>query len=111
MDLCRLCTGLGAHIDGTDSPTRQIEGPIRLRGGTAAVGPDYLEVGSFIALAALTGGGTLIPKARPQDHPGTASAYGRPGVRWEVRGDDIFVPSGQELVVQEGLQGEIPSIH
>jgi UDP-N-acetylglucosamine 1-carboxyvinyltransferase len=41
----------------------------------------------------------------------TASAYGRLGVRWEVRGDDIFVPPGQELAVQEGLQGEIPRIH
>jgi UDP-N-acetylglucosamine 1-carboxyvinyltransferase len=111
QDLCRMLTGMGAHIEGIGTNTLQIEGTDRLRGGTAAVGPDYLEVGSFIALAALTGGGTLIRKARPQDHRVTASAYGRLGVRWEVRGDDIFVPSGQELVVQEGLQGEIPRIH
>jgi len=51
------------------------------------------------------------PQVGAQDHRMTASAYGRLGVRWEIRGDDIFVPPGQDLTVQEGLQGEIPRIH
>jgi UDP-N-acetylglucosamine 1-carboxyvinyltransferase len=83
----------------------------RLRGCTATVGPDYLEVGSFIALAAVTGGELLIKGARPEQHRVTASAYGKLGVRWEVRGDDILVPSGQELAVQDGLHGAVPRIH
>jgi UDP-N-acetylglucosamine 1-carboxyvinyltransferase len=111
QDLCTMLVAMGAAIDGIGTNTLHVEGTDRLHGCTAAVGPDYLEVGSFIALAALTGGGTLIRRARPQDHRVTASAYGRLGVRWEVRGDDIFVPPGQELTVQEGLQGEIPRIH
>jgi UDP-N-acetylglucosamine 1-carboxyvinyltransferase len=111
QDLCHMLVAMGARIEGIGTNTLRVEGTERLRGCTAPVGPDYLEVGSFIALAALTGGGTLIRQARPQDHRVTASAYGRLGVRWEVRGDDIFVPPGQDLAVQEGLQGEIPRIH
>jgi UDP-N-acetylglucosamine 1-carboxyvinyltransferase len=111
QDLCRMLVALGAHIDGIGSHTLTVEGVDQLHGGTAAVGPDYLEVGSFIALAAVTGGQLLIRKARPEEHRVTASAYGKLGVRWDVRGDDIFVPAAQELVMQDGLHGAVPQIH
>jgi len=102
---------MGGHVAGIGSNTLEIEGRDRLHGATVAVGPDYLEVGSFIALAAITGGEVLIRKARPQEHRVTASAYGKLGVHFEVRGDDIFVPRGQRLEVQEGLHGAVPHIH
>ncbi|HEY0714534.1 MAG TPA: UDP-N-acetylglucosamine 1-carboxyvinyltransferase [Polyangia bacterium] len=111
QDLCRMLVAMGAHIDGIGTPTLTVEGVDRLHGCQAAVGPDYLEVGSFIALAAVTGGEMLIRKARPQEHRVTATAYGKLGVRWEVRGDDIFVPAGQELIMQDGLHGAVPHIH
>ena len=111
QDLCRMLVAMGAQIDGIGSNTLTVQGVDHLHGCTAAVGPDYLEVGSFIALAAVTGGEILVRKARPQEHRVTASAYGKLGVRWEVRGDDIFVPAGQELVVQDGLHGAVPRIH
>jgi UDP-N-acetylglucosamine 1-carboxyvinyltransferase len=111
QDLCRMLVALGARIDGIGSHTLTVEGVDQLRGGTAAVGPDYLEVGSFIALAAVTGGQLLIRKARPEEHRVTASAYGKLGVRWDVRGDDIFVPAAQELIMQDGLHGAVPHIH
>ena len=111
QDLCRMLVAMGAAIDGIGSHTLTIEGKKQLHGGSSAVGPDYLEVGSFIALAAVTGGALLIRKARPQEHRVTATAYGKLGVRWEVRGDDIFVPAGQDLVMQDGLHGAVPHIH
>jgi len=111
QDLCRMITGMGGKIEGIGTNVLQIEGVPKLHGGEAAVGPDYLEVGSFIALAAVTGGDLLIRNARPEEHRTTASAYGKLGVRWEVRGNDIFVPSGQELVAIEGLHGAPPRIH
>ena len=111
QDLCRMIVALGGKIEGIGTNTLVIEGVPKLGGGTAAVGPDYLEVGSFIALAAVTGGEVLIKRARPDEHRVTASAYGRLGVRWEVRGDDIFVPKDQELVVQDGLHGAVTRIH
>jgi UDP-N-acetylglucosamine 1-carboxyvinyltransferase len=111
QDLCRMLIAMGAHIDGVGTNSLTIEGVERLHGCTATVGPDYLEVGSFIALAALTGGALRIRRARPEEHRMTAVAYGKLGVRWDVDGDDIVVPAGQELVVQEGLHNAVPHIH
>ncbi len=111
QDLCRMLVAMGARIEGIGSNTLTIEGVAKLHGATASVGPDYLEVGSFIALAAVTKGAILIKNARPADHRVTAVAFGKLGVRWEVRGDDLFVPADQELVVQDGLHGAIPQIH
>jgi UDP-N-acetylglucosamine 1-carboxyvinyltransferase len=111
QDLCRMLCAMGAHIDGIGSNTLTVEGVSRLHGATAAVGPDYLEVGSFIALAAITGGELRIRSARPQEHRVTAVAYGKLGVSWRVEGDDIIVPAAQELVVHEGLHGAVPQIH
>jgi UDP-N-acetylglucosamine 1-carboxyvinyltransferase len=111
QDLCRLLVGMGARIEGQGSHTLTIEGVARLHGCTARVGPDYLEVGSFIALAALTGRGVLIRGARPEEHRITAVAYEKLGVSWQVRGDDIFVPHHHELIAREGLHGAVARIH
>lgn len=111
QDLCRMLVAMGARIDGIGSHTLTIEGVPRLHRASIAVGPDYLEVGSFIALAALSGGEVLIRGARPEEHRITAVAYDKLGVRWEVRGDDIFVPRHDALVVREGLHGAVPRIH
>jgi UDP-N-acetylglucosamine 1-carboxyvinyltransferase len=115
QDLCQLLVAMGCGIDGIGTNTLHIHGSAHghttLKGATFAVGPDYVEVGSLIALAAVTGGEITIKGARPRDHRMTAIAYGTLGVRWEERGDDIFVPSDQELVVKDGLHGQIPRIH
>jgi UDP-N-acetylglucosamine 1-carboxyvinyltransferase len=111
QDLCRLLIAMGAQIEGVGSHTLTIQGVERLHGCSFKVGPDYLEVGSFIALAALTGGDVLIKGARPEEHRITAVAYEKLGVHWQVRGDDIYVPHHEELVVREGLHGAVPRIH
>jgi UDP-N-acetylglucosamine 1-carboxyvinyltransferase len=111
QDLCRLLCAMGARIDGIGTHTLSIEGVDQLHGATGRVGPDYLEVGSFIALAALSGGEVLIRGARPEEHRMTAVAYAKLGVHWEVRGDDIFVPGNQSLVAREGLHGAVARIH
>ncbi len=111
QDLCHMLVSMGAEIEGIGTNTLHIEGKQRLKGCTAAVGPDYLEVGSFIALAAMTGSELWIRGARPADHRVTAAAYAKLGVRFEPRGDDIFVPRHESLVVEAGLHGAIPKIH
>ena len=111
QDLSNMLSAMGGRIDGIGTNTLHIEGVDRLAGCAARVGPDYLEVGSFIALAALTGGELLIRRARPAEHRVTKVAYGKLGVQWEVRGEDIFVPRHRELVVHEGLHGAVPRIH
>ncbi len=111
QDVCNLLIAMGAHIDGVGTNTLTVEGRERLSGAAFDVGPDYLEVGSFIALAAMTRSPLLIQKARPADHRMTALAFSRLGVRFDVRGDDIFVPADQELAVHGGLHGAIARIH
>jgi UDP-N-acetylglucosamine 1-carboxyvinyltransferase len=111
QDLCHMLVAMGGRIDGIGTNTLRIEGTDRLHGCTATVGPDYLEVGSFIALAAITKGKIRIKRARPEEHRVTAVAYAKLGVRWDVDGDDIVVPADQELVVQEGLHRAVPQIH
>jgi UDP-N-acetylglucosamine 1-carboxyvinyltransferase len=111
QDLCRMLVAMGARIEGIGSQTLTIEGGSRLHGANVRVGPDYLEVGSFIALAALSKGEVLIKGARPEEHRITAVAYDKLGVHWEVRGEDIFVPRHEQLVMREGLHNAVPRIH
>jgi UDP-N-acetylglucosamine 1-carboxyvinyltransferase len=111
QDLCNLIVAMGGAIEGIGTNTLIIEGRDRLGGARFEVGPDYIEVGSFIALAAMNGGPLTIKRARPSDHRNTRVAFGRLGVTWEDRGDDIFVPAEQELVVKDGLHGAMARIH
>lgn len=111
QDLCHMLVAMGARIDGIGTSSLSIEGVDRLHGCRARVGPDYTEVGSFIALAAITGSELRIRSARPDEHRVTAIAYEKLGVRWDVQGDDILVPAHQELVVQEGMHRAVPHIH
>ncbi len=111
QELCRLINELGGRVEGIGTNTLQVEGVASLDGGSHRVGPDLIEVGSFIGLAAATGGELLIRDARPREHHRmTAVAFARLGVEWEVRGDDLYLPGGQELVVREDLHGAIPKI-
>lgn len=111
QDLCRLIVTMGGRIEGIGTNVLTITGVEGLHGADVDVGPDYVEVGSLIALAVATRGELLIRSARPAEHRSTMAAYRKLGVAWQVRGDDIFVPSSQDLVVHEGLHGAIPRIH
>ncbi|HEY4221123.1 MAG TPA: UDP-N-acetylglucosamine 1-carboxyvinyltransferase [Myxococcota bacterium] len=111
QDVCNLIIAMGGKIEGVGTNTLVVHGQSKLHGCTFEVGPDYLEVGSFIALAAMTGGPVLIKRARPSDHKMTAIAFAKLGVRFEERGDDIYVPADQEMEVKHGLHGAIARIH
>ena len=103
--------GLGAQIEGVGSNTLTIHGVERLGGGEYTLGPDYMEVGSYIALAAVTGGEMLIKNAAPQHLRMVALAFERLGVRFEARGQDVFVPADQPLVITPDVGGAVPSIY
>ncbi len=92
-----MLVSMGAQIDGIGSNRLTIEGVERLRGGEARIGADYMEVGSFIGAAVMTGGEITIQNADPQYLNMIALVYERLGVHWETRGEDIFVPAHQSL--------------
>jgi UDP-N-acetylglucosamine 1-carboxyvinyltransferase len=110
QDLCRMLVSLGAHIDGIGSNRLTIEGVAKLRGGEARVGADFMEIGSYIGAAVVTGGEITIRQADPQYLTTIALVFERLGVHWEVRDKDIFVPAHQRLTIAADLGNRIPII-
>jgi UDP-N-acetylglucosamine 1-carboxyvinyltransferase len=110
QDLCHLLNAMGAHIEGIGSNTLTIYGVERLKGAEYTLSADYLEVGSFIGLAAVTGGEVLIARASPEHLRMSVLVLERLGVHVEIRGEDIFVPAGQPLLVIPDLGDAIPKI-
>ncbi|MCI0714036.1 MAG: UDP-N-acetylglucosamine 1-carboxyvinyltransferase [Chloroflexi bacterium] len=110
QQVCNFLNSIGAQIDGVGTNTLTIQGVDSLGGGEFRIGADYLEVGSFIGAAAVTGGELLIKEADPEHLDMIALVFNRLGVRWEVRGNDVFVPRDQALTIQTDLGGNIPEI-
>ncbi|MEO1665572.1 MAG: UDP-N-acetylglucosamine 1-carboxyvinyltransferase [Chloroflexota bacterium] len=110
QDLCRMLNNLGAKIEGIGSNQLSITGVETLGGGEARVGADFMEVGSFVGVAAVTGGEITIKNADPQHLDMVALTFRRLGVTWETRGEDIYVPAGQSLTVQPDFGGKMPVI-
>ncbi|MGD8398713.1 MAG: UDP-N-acetylglucosamine 1-carboxyvinyltransferase [Anaerolineae bacterium] len=110
QELCHLINRLGGQVAGIGSNVLRIEGQDCLQGGECTIGPDFMEVGSFIGLAAVTGGEIVVENAAP-DHLGMIRmVFGRLGVHFEVVGDDVVVPAGQQLAVVDDLGGAVPKI-
>ena len=110
QDLCRMLVSMGARIEGIGSNILTITGVKRLSGCDFTIGADFMEVGSFIGLAAATGGSLRIEGVRPQDVRPTKVAFGKLGIVWAHEGTIIHVPKNQQLEVNCDLGGMIPKI-
>ncbi|HEY4722110.1 MAG TPA: UDP-N-acetylglucosamine 1-carboxyvinyltransferase [Anaerolineae bacterium] len=110
QELCLFLNQLGARISGIGSNTLTIDGVPALHGGEFTIGPDYLEVVSFIGAAAVTGGSIRIENAGPQYLDMISLVFRRLGVEWQVDGADLVVPANQSLSVVPDLGGAIPEI-
>lgn len=110
QELCHFLNGLGAQIEEIGSNTLHIHGVSRLHGGEHAIGPDYLEVISFVGAAAVTHGTVRVKSAGVENLGMIAHIFERMGVRWDVEGDDLIVPANQELNIVPDLDGAIPEV-
>jgi UDP-N-acetylglucosamine 1-carboxyvinyltransferase len=110
QDLCRFLGALGARIEGIGSNVLRIEGVQKLAGGEWRIAPEHIEVASFIGLAAVTAGEVSIDDVVPADLAPILRAFERLGVRAEIDGSSVHVPSGQSLEIQDDLGGQIPKI-
>ena len=86
QDLCALLVQMGASIDGIGSNVLTIQGGATLHGADFTLGPDFMEVGSFVVLAAVTEGDVLIEGVRPDDLRMTLGVFARLGISAEMRG-------------------------
>ena len=110
QDLCHFLNTLGAHIENIGSNVLLINGVEKLHGGEYKIGPDYLEVVSFIGASIVTKGEIKIKNAGIKYLDMVRIVFRRLGVEWEVDGDDILVPRKQNLAIEPDLGEAIPEI-
>lgn len=110
QDVCRLLNAMGAGISGIGSNILMIQGVAALHGADFSIGTDYMEVGSFIGLAAVTRGDIVIEGVVPDDLRMMKLAFGRLGISWTIDGDALSVHPGQAMRVVPDSGGQIPKI-
>ena len=110
QDLCRFLVSLGADIRGIGSNVLHISGVDQLGGGTHTIGPDHIEVASFVGLAAVTGGEVVVEDVQPDDLISIVPAFRRLGIEMEVTDSSVRVPAGQALHIEDDVGGQIPKI-
>ncbi len=111
QDLATFLVAMGAHIEGIGTNRLIIDGVERLHGCRFRIGPDYIEIASFIGLAAITGSDLVISEARREDLRMILLGFGRLGIRVEWIGDGALrVPPDQSLEVVQDEGGAIPKI-
>jgi len=110
QDLARLLVQMGAQIDGIGSNTMTVHGRDKLGGAEHTIGPDHIEVASFMALAAATGGELRIRDAEPQDLVGIRRQFRRLGLQTMIEGRDVIVPPEQNLRIEDDIGDVIPKI-
>jgi UDP-N-acetylglucosamine 1-carboxyvinyltransferase len=110
QDLCRFLVSLGAEIEGIESNVLCVRGVETLAGGEWRIGPEHIEVGSFIGLAAVTGGDITIDEVETKDLASILPTFERLGVHVEIEGTSLNVPPNQELEIRDDLGGQIPKI-
>lgn len=108
--LARMLVSMGAQIAGIGSNTLVIEGVKRLRGCDHTIDSDYLEIGSFIGLAAVTDSDLTIARVQPEHLRMIRMNFEKLGVHLEVEGDRLRVPPGQSLEIRRDLHGHVPKI-
>src|SRR5437870_2551124 len=107
QDLCHFLVALGAEIDGVGTNKLMINGARPLGSATHRIGPDHIEVGSFIGLAAVTGSEIRIADAGVEHLRSTLMGFARLGVSCTIDGPDLVVPAEQEKVIQTDLGGHV----
>ncbi|HEX5387631.1 MAG TPA: UDP-N-acetylglucosamine 1-carboxyvinyltransferase [Gemmatimonadales bacterium] len=112
QDLARFLAAIGASIDGIGSNAYTIEGGRPLHGTAApyVIGPDHIEIGSFIGLAAVTNGDITIDPVRPEDLRSTLLGFDRLGIRPRIDGTRLIVDANQERRVRPDLGGHVPKL-
>jgi UDP-N-acetylglucosamine 1-carboxyvinyltransferase len=110
QDLARALTAMGAQIDGIGSNIYTVEGGRPLGGAAYAIGPDHIEIGSFIGLAAVTNGEITIEPVRPEDLRSTLLGFERLGIRPRIDGHRLTVDADQERRIRPDLGGHVPKL-
>jgi len=110
QDLARFLVAMGADIQGVGTNTLTIEGGRSLKGAQFALGPDHIEIGSFVGLAAVTNSPLTIEGVRAEDLRASLLGFERLGVAPHLDGDRLVIGAGQARRVREDLGGHVPKL-
>jgi len=110
QELGHFLVALGARIEGIGTNTMVVHGPAALHSATYAIGPDHIEVGSLIGLAAVTRSPLRIARAGVQHLRSILMGFERLGIVCRIEGDDLVVPAEQTLKIRADLGGHVPKI-
>lgn len=110
QDVARMLVAMGASIDGIGSNTYVVHGGRPLGGCQYEIGPDHIEIGSFIGLAAVTNGQITIDGVRGDDLRATLIGFDRLGIRPRLEGTRLTVDRDQERRIRSDLGGHVPKL-
>ena len=110
QDLAHFLVALGARIDGIGTNTMVVHGPATLGSVNYAIGPDHIEVGSLIGLAAVTRSKLRIARAGLTHLRSIRMGFERLGISCEVEGDDLVVSDRQTLKITDDFGGHVPKL-
>ena len=110
QQLCKMLVRMGAKIEGIGSNLLTITGVESLGGTEHVILPDMIEIGSFIALAAMCQSSITIKDVAYDELGMIPEAFRRLGVNLERRGDDIFIPEQESYVIDSFLDGSILNV-
>ena len=110
QDLCNMIVSMGGKISGIGSNILKIEGIEKLHGTEFTIGPDYIEIGSYIGMAAATKGQITIKGIRPEEMRPLKYSFAKLGISWRINGDELTVPNTQTLKANADLGNAIPKI-
>ena len=110
QDLCAMINSMGGNISGIGSNILTIQGVKKLHGTEFTIGSDFMEIGSYIGLAAATRGSLTIHEADPQHLQMVAMGFAKLGIHWQTEGSSVHIPSEQTMRVHSDLGGMIPRI-
>ena len=110
QQLCKMLNAMGAKISGVGSNLITIEGVSYLKGCNHKILPDMIEIGSFIGLAAITKSEITIKNVAYSELGVIPSVFAKLGIKMELKGDDIFIPSQDSYEIQSFIDGSILTI-
>jgi len=110
QDLARFLVAMGASIEGIGTNTIIVHGGKSLGSARHRIGPDHIEVGSFIGLAAVTGSELRVTRAGVQHLRSIRMGFERLGIECDVEGEDLVIPAEQPREIRSDLGGHVPKL-
>lgn len=110
QDLARFLLACGARIEGSGSNRLVIQGVPALAGAHHRLAADPIEIGSFIAMAAMTHGEMDILEAEPYLVQPVLQGFTKLGIQVSMEGSSLHVPVHNQLHIQHPFEPEGTSL-